>query len=71
MTGTGPDVGAQARLDHLESAWVGTVATGGSYRSELAWTLSSTDVMNNASVMVDTKMTKTVGEHWVCATLAR
>jgi hypothetical protein len=27
--------------------------------------------MSNASAMVDTKMTKTVGEHWVCATLAR
>jgi len=26
--------------------------------------LPSTDVVNNASVMVDTKMTKTVGEHW-------
>jgi len=31
----------------------------------------ATDVVSNASAMVDTKMTKTVGEHWVCATLAR
>jgi hypothetical protein len=28
-------------------------------------------VMSDASAMVDRKMTKTVGEHWVCATLAR
>lgn len=29
------------------------------------------NVVSDASVMVDRKMTKTVGEHWVCATLAR
>jgi hypothetical protein len=27
--------------------------------------------MRDAAAMVDRKMTKTVGEHWVCATLAR
>jgi len=32
VTGTVPDVGSQARLDHLGSAWFGTVATGHSYR---------------------------------------
>lgn len=31
----------------------------------------SLNVVSDASVMVDRKMTKTVGEHWVCATLAR
>ena len=31
----------------------------------------SVNVVSDASVMVDRKMTKTVGEHWVCATLAR
>src|SRR5260370_17489402 len=30
-----------------------------------------TNIVREASVMVDRKMTKTVGEHWVCATLAR
>lgn len=29
------------------------------------------NVVGNAFAMVDTKMVKTVGEHWVCATLAR
>jgi hypothetical protein len=37
--------------------------------------LSSRDqgvsILRNACVMADNKMTKTVGEHWVCATLAR
>lgn len=71
MTGTMLDVGSQGHLDHLGSAWFGMVATGGGYRSEPAPTLPSGDVISNASAMVDRKMTKTVGEHWVCATLAR
>ncbi len=27
--------------------------------------------VRDARVMADTKMIKTIGEHWVCATLAR
>jgi hypothetical protein len=71
MTETVPDVGSRTCLDHLGSAWFGTPATEGSYRTQDAQTLPSGDVVSNASVMMDTKMTKTVGEHWVCATLAR
>jgi hypothetical protein len=47
------------------------VATGSSYRQAIPVDSAPADPVRDASVMVDTKMVKTVGKHWVCATLAR